>query len=229
MRSNPNNVSLLLFSRTPQSKQAKSRLRANLEQGDHLVTQLHYELVLNALQLGLKNFNSLYCAWHPEFAATSIETLSVNQAALVNFSQRGQDFGERLQNAINDVIKWENGGLLIIGSDCPLLTSDSLQLAAMLIANGSLVIGPDNKDGFYLLGIPSGKNAIDCSSWFSGAHNQVDALVSYFGDMPFTLLPELCDFDELSDLRQCIDHPCLPTHINSIVKRILSEAISNET
>jgi len=67
--------------------------------------------------------------------------------------QRGESFGERFVNAIEETFEAGFGNVIVIGNDAPQLTPDLLLRASDLIQQNGLVLGPDERGGVYLLGI----------------------------------------------------------------------------
>lgn len=89
---------------------------------------------------GLKN-NAIQVAQN-----TGLPTLTVE-------SQRGSTFGEKLTNAFIQVFDHGYKNVIAIGGDCPELSTQDLLVAALQIENGSAVLGPDQRNGAYLIGL----------------------------------------------------------------------------
>lgn len=66
--------------------------------------------------------------------------------------QKGEDLGERMYHAFQDLLTAEPGGALIIGTDCLDLTSMHLQDAARALADHELVLLPALDGGYALIG-----------------------------------------------------------------------------
>ncbi|WP_157974572.1 DUF2064 domain-containing protein [Lewinella sp. IMCC34183] len=67
--------------------------------------------------------------------------------------QNGLTFGERLLYAVRDTFARGYENLLVVGSDCPGLSTQLLRTAERQLATGQAVLGPDTRGGVYLLGI----------------------------------------------------------------------------
>lgn len=67
--------------------------------------------------------------------------------------QRGQVFGERFINSIQDVFDLGYQYIIAIGADTPQLSSQNISLAAEEMYKGQIVIGPSTDGGFYLIGL----------------------------------------------------------------------------
>lgn len=68
--------------------------------------------------------------------------------------QRGRGFGERIENALGDLRAAGFERMVVVGRDCPELTAVEIATAfARLETDCSLVLGPDQRGGCYLIGI----------------------------------------------------------------------------
>ncbi|MEP7269325.1 MAG: TIGR04282 family arsenosugar biosynthesis glycosyltransferase [Saprospiraceae bacterium] len=65
--------------------------------------------------------------------------------------QSGNDLGERMLNAFKQTTEYDKK--IIIGSDCPGLTSDIIEEAYDALDFHDVVIGPAQDGGYYLLGM----------------------------------------------------------------------------
>jgi len=78
-----------------------------------------------------------------------------NLAFFSSFSpqQTGNQFGERLANAIEFVYNKGYEKVIVIGNDCPSISTDLLLNVDKLLENNPLVLGPATDGGVYLIGI----------------------------------------------------------------------------
>ncbi len=68
--------------------------------------------------------------------------------------QRGAHLGERMAQAVDDVLADRPGPVLVIGTDAPTLTARHLRAAAeRLDAGADVVFGPALDGGYYLIGL----------------------------------------------------------------------------
>lgn len=111
------------------------------------------------------------------------------------------DLGERMQQAFAESFRAGRQLVVIIGIDCPDLTSEILRSAFAALEQTDVVIGPAEDGGYYLLGmrrfIPELFQAIPWSS------DRVFALTCQrLQDLRLTLsrLPQLQDLDRPEDL-----------------------------
>lgn len=62
-------------------------------------------------------------------------------------------FGEQLTAALSEVFARGFERVLVVGNDCPDLTTAHLTQAALALESASVVLGPDRRGGLYLLGL----------------------------------------------------------------------------
>ncbi|WP_411029422.1 DUF2064 domain-containing protein [Spongiimicrobium sp. 3-5] len=67
--------------------------------------------------------------------------------------QRGNSFGERFTNAIQDIFNSGYEQIVTVGSDTPLLKASHITEAAGLVNPDNSVLGPSLDGGFYLMGL----------------------------------------------------------------------------
>jgi uncharacterized protein len=115
--------------------------------------------------------------------------------------QQGHDLGQRMQQAFC----WAFGQLyeqvVIIGSDCPQLTSAIIHQAFEALNTAEVAIGPAADGGYYLLGLKRNiPQLFTNKTWssptvFAATLADLQALRA-----PYTLLPVLQDIDRAEDL-----------------------------
>jgi uncharacterized protein len=69
--------------------------------------------------------------------------------------QRGEDFGERLLNAVSDLREAGFGSVCLINSDSPTVPASSFAQAVKELAKAGdrVVLGPSDDGGYYLIGL----------------------------------------------------------------------------
>lgn len=68
-------------------------------------------------------------------------------------TQQGETFGDRLAHAFAQVFEQGYQNVIAIGSDCPDLTAADLKEAADAVRNMGSALGPDQRNGVYLIAI----------------------------------------------------------------------------
>ena len=77
--------------------------------------------------------------------------------------QVGRTFGERLTAAMAHTFGLGYEQLIVIGNDCPQLSSGRLRQAMQLLASADAVLGPATDGGVYLLGVK--RAFFDAQAW----------------------------------------------------------------
>lgn len=67
--------------------------------------------------------------------------------------QRGDGLGQKMENAISDVLQMGYGKVVLTGSDIPGLEADTIDTAFAMLGSSDVVIGPTEDGGYYLIGM----------------------------------------------------------------------------
>ncbi len=190
---------LCVFSKAPVPGQVKTRLIPAL--GEEKTNELYRSLLTRTLTTACSSSIAcvrLYCTpttEHP-FLQTCAENFDVQL-----YLQRGRDLGEKMCNALNEGLN-EFAYALVIGCDCPWLTTQDIDLACTHLAtDNEAVLGPATDGGYYLLGLCSvQKSLFEDISWGGPTvlaetrQGLADAAISWYE------LPEYRDLDRPEDL-----------------------------
>jgi rSAM/selenodomain-associated transferase 1 len=85
--------------------------------------------------------------------ATEAEIMSM-AAGMCAIAQRGQDLGARMCSAMEELLERRGyAAAMIVGADVPLMTPRHLAEAAELLARDTIVLGPADDGGYYLIGM----------------------------------------------------------------------------
>ena len=136
--------------------------------------------------------------------------------------QTGDSFGERLGNAIAEVFEKDFDKVIVIGNDCPQLTADIIWAAETKLATYSIVTGPDQHGGAYLIGITKDnfdKVTFAGCNWCSS--DLLSDLQAIYSHTSYFQLPTLKDVNNLEDLK--FVNSLLP--FNSIIRNLITSVI----
>jgi uncharacterized protein len=117
------------------------------------------------------------------------------------FPQQGEDLGEKMRCAFEDVFRGSFTRAVLIGSDSPDLPADFLKQA---ISASGPVIGPSSDGGYYLIGFNKGDFLPQV---FDGINWSTDAVLKQTTDIlnrhnrAFSLMPEWHDIDTIEDVK----------------------------
>ncbi|WP_230411935.1 TIGR04282 family arsenosugar biosynthesis glycosyltransferase [Denitromonas iodatirespirans] len=144
---NPEPIQIALFAKAPVAGQAKTRLIPTL--GPAGAARLHRQLVRQAVRTACAadlGPVSLWCA--PGIGHRFFRALAAT-AALPLHPQHGDDLGARMAHAFATLTP--QGLVLLIGSDCPMLTPTLLHDCAAALRHGDDAVFLPAEDGGYAL------------------------------------------------------------------------------
>ncbi len=133
---------------------------------------------------------------------TSVEPFTAKSIPCTVHLQKytGVTFGERLERAVEHLAELGYDRIVIVGSDCPTLTSGDILNAFELLGQKRLVLGPDHRGGCYMIGLHSGdRSQLAGIRW----HQNTDfaELLGRYGENVTAQLRVKIDLDTLEDLR----------------------------
>ncbi|SER07023.1 TIGR04282 family arsenosugar biosynthesis glycosyltransferase [Neolewinella agarilytica] len=139
---------LLLFVKNPIPGKTKTRLAASV--GNEMALKMYHQLTdwTREQALGLEGVD--------RFVYYSNEVDTTDEWPNDRFAKRlqhGGGLGERMEQGFREVFAEGQDRAIIIGSDCPGITTDYLQEAFAALDDHDLVIGPALDGGYTLLGM----------------------------------------------------------------------------
>jgi len=151
MISNGIDCHIIVFAKAPIPGEVKTRLLSSLDA--RVVTALYEKLVLHSLNTAVESNVGPVALWcapsvdHPFFIQCQ------NRFRIGLHPQTEGDLGNRMAHAFKETLKKAERALLM-GTDCPSLTSDDLKETAKILCEGAqAVIGPAEDGGYVLLGL----------------------------------------------------------------------------
>jgi rSAM/selenodomain-associated transferase 2/rSAM/selenodomain-associated transferase 1 len=191
---------LIVFARYPRAGKSKTRLAPLL--GDEGAARLHRQLVVQTLHTA-RGFSALRdVAAEVRCTGDSPRAMAAMFGNDLTYRDQGDgDLGQRLHSATAAAFDESAQRVVVIGTDCPLLTRQHLDAAFEALANNDVVLGPAHDGGYYLIGL-------------NRAHEELFADIPWGGPEALTrtqraaerlglrvhLLPELPDVDTPADL-----------------------------
>jgi rSAM/selenodomain-associated transferase 1 len=192
---------ILVFQKNPIKGRVKSRLAATI--GEDAALEIYQFLVdqtFRAVRGTAHEVLVFYSDFIPETSPNSPHFLKI---------QKGSDLGEKMKNAFDEAFSMGFQKAVIIGTDCPELTSDLLSQAFENLNCYDLVIGPAEDGGYYLLGMkvchPYLFENIEWSTSKVFSRTLEQANLHHLNT---SLLPTLHDIDEEKDWQRFVSrHP----------------------
>jgi hypothetical protein len=185
---------LIIFVRNPELGKVKTRLAAQIGKEEALAVYIklleHTQEICNSISadkylFGTENENDV--CWD----------------GFLNAKQQGENLGSRMQNAFEKLFVKGYEKIIIIGSDCPTLTSDNIEKAMDELENKDAVIGPAEDGGYYLLGLKKMYANLFQTKLWSTSTVYEDTIKDFKNlSLKYYILPVLSDVDEAKDIPQ---------------------------
>jgi uncharacterized protein len=188
---------LVVFVKNRVKGKVKTRLAKSI--GNEKALQVYEELI----GITVKVSSGLDCRKQVWYSDGIEEEDSFERDIFEKYAQEGEGLGMRMKRAIARGFDEGFEKVVIIGSDCPEITPEILEMAFQILDSKDAVIGPSEDGGYYLLGlnkfIPQVFLGIDWST--SGVLEQTIGIIEGL-NFAYSLLPELNDIDTLEDLEK---------------------------
>ena len=143
-------TALLVFTKTPEPGESKTRLIPAL--GAARAAAAHEVLALRTLDTiaGLAEEEYEVSLWSP--VAHPVLDRWANQFGLPLCLQAVGDLGRKMQQGLASVLDGGATQALLIGSDCPVITTEYIRQASAALQTSDLVLGPAEDGGYVLIG-----------------------------------------------------------------------------
>lgn len=185
---------LIIFTRNPELGKCKTRLAKTL--GDQSALNIYKYLLKHTAHIS-KNVNADRFVFYSE----SINEDDIWDNQLFNKKlQKGNDLGERMENAFETLFQLGYKKVLIIGSDLLDLKEDTIKEGFDSLDKNDVVIGPAKDGGYYLLGMKIIHKAVfKCKDW--GTVTVRKDTLKDLQNHNVALLKELNDIDTFDDMK----------------------------
>lgn len=209
MPSSPDLV--ILFTRYPRAGKCKTRLIPAL--GTEGAIRIHQRLVAHILQ-------ELRCCVQRDNTTLQIHYDGGSLAEMQRWlgksytyiQQKGEDLGQRMSRALTQALD-RGRNVILLGSDCPAVTSSLLQDALDSLQKHDMVLGPAHDGGYYLIGLKREVDSSCCHKLFSHIPWSTALVLAETLQRAEKLnlnlhtLPTLHDIDRAEDLRHFHHYP----------------------
>jgi rSAM/selenodomain-associated transferase 1 len=202
---------LLIFARQPVPGKVKTRLSPPLLPAEAAVL---YGCMLGDVLAMAASLPDMEMYLFYDGGEETLEYFKERVFGMTCIPQRGKDLGERMAEALRDVISQGKGAAVIIGTDSPDLPSAFIEDAFCRLEQGDLgvVVGPSEDGGYYLVGM----KRLHCElfrdiSWSSDKVLEETLKRASDAGIAVSLLPMWRDVDTAADL----ERPELRDEMNS--------------
>lgn len=149
---------LIIFTRLPIAGHTKTRLQKSLTAEE--IAKLHQAFILDAYKTCLESGQNIYFYYTPPEEASLAEELireiegKLSQGREMRSRiQKGQGLGDRMYQAMKEVLTMGYKSVILLGTDIPLLGVQDIDYAWQLLDEHDLVLGPTLDGGYYLVGM----------------------------------------------------------------------------
>ncbi len=193
-----NSGELLIFAKPPRHGRVKTRLQPAITPSRAAV--LHQSLLLLTLLRHRGTDQMTLCS--PANDPSRLLNRLTRRLSLRHQWQQGRDLGERMRRALDEAVIRNRQPAALIGSDCPFITPDYLQLAWQALRHKPYVLGPANDGGFVLIGArrPLPRRCFDGVEWGTARVLEQTLKQMKRAGADCALLPALDDIDRPDDL-----------------------------
>ncbi|PZV80270.1 hypothetical protein CLV31_11235 [Algoriphagus aquaeductus] len=192
-----NTKGLIIFQKNPVLGKVKTRLAKTI--GDEAALSV-YQALVDLTKANAKTFNAQILVYYSDF----IPDLEAEDY-WVQRIQKGKDLGERMRGAFQDTFGSGMEKVLIIGTDCPEVTVEVLDLASRKLDSSDVVIGPAIDGGYYLLGMRKFcPELFDQIAWSTDQVLAQTIEVAQKHQLSVSFLPEFYDIDTIDELNKFV-------------------------
>ncbi|TGL39740.1 TIGR04282 family arsenosugar biosynthesis glycosyltransferase [Leptospira perdikensis] len=187
---------LIIFAKQPKLGKVKTRLSVSI--GEEETLKIYYEL-LKITKTVTSNLKVEKFVYWDHLTKNSSESFDFGYP---NKTQELGDLGYKMEVAFQKEFQMETGKIVIIGTDCPFLTEEILLKAYKDLDHSDFILGPARDGGYYLLGMKTFLPFVFHSiPWSTKDVLSLTIESIRKNNKTFTLLDELCDIDDIDDLR----------------------------
>ena len=184
---------LIIFVKNPVKGTVKTRIAKDSDEGYALKVYLELQRHTRIISENTNAIRYLYYSSHlPE---EDLWDANIFNKKL----QKGDDLGEKMKNAIREVINCHEK-VIIIGSDCIQLKESLIENAFSKLDNFDIVLGPALDGGYYLIGVKHPFDYIfDGIPWSTSEVLDKTLQKILSSGLSCHLLQELSDIDYMED------------------------------
>lgn len=187
---------LVIFFKYPEKGKVKTRLAKTI--GDKKALELYLAFLDDLLKNHTGQNYDLYVYVSPP---EKLKVFEKKFKVLKYAAQKGDDVGERVFNCIDELLKVYSK-VVVIPSDVPTLTPDSVNDAFFHLDQTDIVMGPVPDGGFYLIGMKEPHNVFEHIHDWDGVKSIVNEAIKVAAtkQLELVLLKPGIDIDTEKDL-----------------------------
>ena len=140
---------IICFTRVPRPGQTKTRLLPLLR--PEQCVELHLAFLRDLSSVYEQINADLFVAYTPDPDPSVLQNIFPKSRSF--FPQQGDDLGEKMFHAIEQVLKKGYDACILTGSDLPLMKAEHLNSGFSALENADVTLGPTSDGGYYLVGM----------------------------------------------------------------------------
>ncbi len=187
---------LIIFAKNPQLGKVKTRLAATI--GDEKALAIYNQLLSHTEAIASKVNYDKYV-----FYSNYVDQDDLwNNDLFFKELQNGINLGDRMTNAFRTIFGKGHHRIVIIGTDCPEISTANIESAFQSLDENEIVIGPAHDGGYYLIGMKQEHRSLFENISWSTATVLWETLAKCKSlNLNYQLLPTLRDIDREDDLK----------------------------
>ena len=188
---------LIIFSKNAQKGKVKTRLASTL--GESAAFRV-FQIMLQRIRKAVSELSIDKAVFFSDYIDNSEEWCS---SSFRKFVQKGEDIGNRMGQAFSVMFNQGYKHVCLIGTDCYALQPQIIHKTFELLQTHSLVLGPANDGGYYLIALSGPAPWLFEGVNWSTPHVLAQTIqhATRFGQK-YALVDELVDIDTESDLKK---------------------------
>ena len=195
-------TALIIVARYPEPGKTKTRLAASI--GATATAELYHAFLTDLARRFVNRNFDLHWAYTPPEAdySTLVTTLvpSSSMHPMYCFPQHGIDLGQRLRHAFQWTYRHGYHYTILIGSDSPHISLDTITNARAALDEADIVLGPADDGGYYLIAMRKPHDVFSGIPMSTSVVTQMTVDLAHSQGLTVRLGEPLFDIDELSDL-----------------------------
>jgi hypothetical protein len=206
---------VVVFGREPIPGEVKSRLAAGI--GAEAAARVYAAILEHTLEVARNSGARVVLS----LAEVPSGSWARDVGAVVEI-QRGNDLGDRMDDAFARRFAEGEGRVVMVGSDCPWFTTTHVAKASAKLGGADAVLGPATDGGYWLVAQrPPGLAMFARIPWSSPETlEETRKRISALGGTWFEL-EELVDIDTVEDLELVLDDPRTPEQLRDKIRDAL--------
>jgi rSAM/selenodomain-associated transferase 1 len=201
MVSVPSDDALIIFLRLPEKGKVKTRLAATV--GEEMALHIYKHLVSCVMELASSSGKKVYL-----FFKDALPPESDRDKRFSYHIQSEGNLGMKMANALSYVLNHHDKAV-VIGSDCPELSLSMLEKSYSLLEDNTIVIGPAQDGGYYLLGCKKAYPSLfEDISWSTSSVLRQTIEKIKEENLSYLLLDTLSDIDSEEDWKRYTTRHC---------------------